>query len=133
MFTEIIQPGFSDTDALGHINNTCHPVWFENARTPIFRIFHPSLDFHVWPLIVARVEIDYLAQTHWDTPVEIRTYVGKIGNSSCHIKQQAWQNDVQVAAGTTVLIHFDYKNNQSVTIPDSIISQLSEHLPSEDG
>lgn len=97
MFTLEIHPRFSDTDALGHISNTSLPVWFEQGRTPIFEIFHPSLDVKTWPLILARLEIDLLAQSYWHLPVEIRTGIGKIGNSSCHVVQEAWQNGTRVA------------------------------------
>ncbi len=48
MFTETIQPRFSDTDALGHINNTMLPVWFEGARDPVFRLFSPDLTLSDW-------------------------------------------------------------------------------------
>ena len=41
---KIITPGFYETDALGHINNTVIPMWLEKARTPIFKIFTPDLD-----------------------------------------------------------------------------------------
>ncbi|HTN33728.1 MAG TPA: thioesterase family protein [Marinobacter sp.] len=123
-----LQPGFNDTDALGHISNTTMPVWFEKARMPLFRIFHPSLDVKTWPLIVARVEIDYVAQGYWHLPVEIRTGIGKIGNSSVQVVQEAWQDGKQIARGRVVLIQFDYKTEKSVPISDSIRHKLAEHL-----
>lgn len=127
MFTLDIQPRFSDTDALGHISNTSLPVWFEQGRTPIFRIFHPSLDVKTWPLIIARLEIDLLAQSYWHMPVEIRTGVGNIGNSSFQVVQEAWQDGKQIARGVATLIHFDYENEKSVPIPDAINAELAEH------
>ncbi|MBI43929.1 thioesterase family protein [Marinobacter lutaoensis] len=132
MFTLEIHPRFSDTDALGHISNTSLPVWFEQGRTPIFEIFHPSLDVKTWPLILARLEIDLLAQSYWHLPVEIRTGIGKIGNSSCHVVQEAWQNGTRVARGVAVLIHFDYSTERSVPIPESVRRQLECHRVSEE-
>lgn len=128
MFDLEIEPRFSDTDGLGHISNTTLPVWFEQARTPVFRIFHPSLDVKAWPLIMARMEIDLVAQSYWHSPVTIRTGIGKIGNSSFHVIQQAWQDGKQVARGAAVLIHFDYDNEKALPIPDDIRAKLSEHL-----
>lgn len=128
MFTLEIEPRFSDTDALGHISNTALPIWFEQARTPIFKIFHPSLGVEAWPLIIARLEVDLLAQSYWHMPVEIRTGIGKVGNSSFHVVQEAWQNGKQVARGVAVLIHFDYDTEKALPIPDEIRAQLSEHL-----
>ena len=64
MFRMTVTPGFSDTDALGHINNAKLPVWFENARTPIFKIFNPQLSLDAWPLILAKIEVNFLAQIY---------------------------------------------------------------------
>ncbi len=127
MFTLELEPRFSDTDALGHISNTSLPVWFEQARKPIFQIFHPTLDVKTWPLILARLEVDLLAQSYWDKPVQIRTGIGKIGNSSFHVIQEAWQGGKQIARGVAVLIHFDYDAEKSVPIPDAIKAKLAEH------
>jgi len=128
MFYYELQPRFSDTDALGHISNTTLPVWFEQARMPLFRIFHPTLDVKTWPLIIARVEVDFVAQSFWHLPVEVRTGVGKIGNSSFQVIQEAWQDGKQIARGAAVLIHFDYSSEKALAIPDDIRAELSHHL-----
>lgn len=128
MFHLELEPRFSDTDALGHISNTSLPVWFEQARTPVFRIFHPTLEAETWPLIIARLEIDLLAQSYWHIPVEIKTGIGKIGNSSFHVVQEAWQGDKQIARGVAVLIHFDYETEKALPIPDDIRARLTEHV-----
>ena len=128
MFHKEIEPRFNDTDALGHISNTAFPVWFEQARMPIFGIFHPSLDIDHWPLIIARLEVDLKAQSYWGTPVDIQTYVGKVGNSSFHVVQEAWQDGREVARGVAVLIHFDYETESALPIPDDIREKLAEHL-----
>jgi len=127
MFQTTIFPRFTDTDALGHINNTAFAIWFEEARLPIFETFHPSLEVKSWPLIIARIEIDLLAQTYWGKDVEIRTFVEKVGNSSCHLQHEAWQEGKKVAKGLAILIYFDYKTNQSKTIDDHIRQRLLEH------
>ncbi|MDO6823500.1 thioesterase family protein [Marinobacter sp. 1_MG-2023] len=127
MFYYELQPRFSDTDALGHISNTTLPVWFEQARMPLFSIFHPTLDLKTWPLIIARVEIDFVAQSYWHLPVEVRTGVGKIGNSSFQAVQEAWQDGKQIARGQAVLIHFDYGTDKAVPIPEEIRNQLANH------
>ena len=127
MFYLELEPRFSDTDALGHISNTTLPVWFEQARTPVFRIFHPTLEAETWPLIIARLEIDLMAQSYWHIPVKIKTGIGKIGNSSFHVIQEAWQGDKQIARGVAVLIHFDYEIGKALPIPDDIKARLAEH------
>ena len=131
MLTTIVHPRFSDTDALGHISNTTLPVWFEEARTELFRIFHPSLDVKTWPLIIARTEIDFLAQSYWGSEVTIKTYIGNLGNSSCEVVHEAWQKEQMIAKGLAIMIYFDYETNSSIKIPDSIRQALEAHVKTE--
>ena len=72
MFTRTIEPAFYDTDALGHINNTRLPAWFELARNDLFKLFTPDLNPKQWRLIMARMEVDYRAE-RFTADIEIRT------------------------------------------------------------
>ncbi|MDX1677806.1 thioesterase family protein [Arsukibacterium sp.] len=128
MFSEVIQPRFSETDALGHINNTVFAVWFEGARIAVFRIFTPELNLKQWPLIIARVSIDYHAQTQYGEPVEIRTFISRLGGSSFDVYQEAWQNGIKCASGTTVMVQFDYQQQQAVSLSLAQKTALSAHL-----
>ncbi len=128
MFTETIQPGFSDTDALGHINNTRLPVWFENAREPIFKIFTPEMNLKEWPLILVSMSVDFKLQIYFNAEVEIKTNIKKIGRSSFTVAQQAWQNGRCVATGESIMVHFSYRTEQSIAIPEQIRELLNEHL-----
>ncbi|MRI33204.1 thioesterase [Endozoicomonas sp. OPT23] len=128
MLQETITPRFCETDALGHINNTVVPEWFEHARTPIFKMFTPDLDTNNWKLIIARIEVEYTAQLQYNSDVILKTCLEKVGNSSMYIHHEAWQNDVLAARGKAVLIHYDYENECSSPIPDSIRQKLMEHL-----
>lgn len=128
MFSEVIQPRFTDTDALGHINNTVFAVWFEGARQHVFRIFTPTLDVANWPLIIASIKLDYHAQTHYGAEVELRTYISRIGGSSFDVYQEAWQGGVKTVSGTAVLVQFDYQRSAAVAITAEQKQQLSQHL-----
>lgn len=130
MFELTITPRFGDMDGLRHINNCMIPIWFENARSPIFRIFNPSMkvDFDHWNLIMARIEADFLKEMHWGEDVKIVTHVVRIGNSSFSVGQEAWQKGVLCAKGTAVHVHFDFGTRSAVPIPGPIRKQLEEHL-----
>ncbi len=128
MFSSMVKPGFSDSDALGHINNTKLPVWFENARDPIFRIFTSDLNLKDWPLILAKMSVDFHEQLFLDSEVEIKTYIKKIGNASFIVTQQAWQNGTCAATGEATMVHYHYQSNKSVVIPDNIRKILQQHM-----
>ena len=134
MFTEKVTPRFGDADGLRHINNTALVEWFEVGRNPIFRMFTPDLDlsYEKWKLILVRTEFDYLGQMYYGIDVEIKSYITHIGNSSFTIGHEAWQDGELKAKGKAVLVHFDFLNQESVPIPDTIKAQLHEHLILED-
>jgi acyl-CoA thioester hydrolase len=89
MFSLTLMPRFCDTDALGHINNTLLPVWFEQARDPVFRFFTPDLNPADWRLIVAKIELEFKRELFYGREVEIITSVQRIGNASFQLLQQA--------------------------------------------
>lgn len=120
-----LSPRFKDTDALGHINNASYATWFEEARRPIFEYFIPDLDPKKWNLIIARVEIDYLAQGHYHKDVTVETSVEKVGNSSFVLIQEAFQEGKAIGRGKSYLVHFDYETQKSIQIPDGIREKLN--------
>ena len=129
MFKRIIEVSSQDTDALGHVNNTTIPLWFESARNPFYKIFNPTmkLDANTWNLIMVHTEYDYLDQIYYADQIEIRTYIEKIGNTSCTVYQEAWQNNQKKATGKAVLVYYDFKKQNKMTIPEKIKEQLQEH------
>ena len=131
MFALTIQPRFLETDALGHINNTVLPEWFEQGREPIFKLFTPDLDISKWALIIARIEIDFLAELHYGEDVVVETGLSKIGRSSMDIFHRASQGGRICAQGKAIIVHYDFKQRTSLSIPEHIRVQLEEHLLDE--
>ena len=109
MLLSTMEPRFCETDALGHINNTVLPMWFETARGPIFELFNPGQDLSKWNVILRKIDVDFLAQIYHGHAVEIRTRIGHIGSSSFVCEHEAWQRGKLVATGSAVMIYFDYE------------------------
>ena len=128
MFTEKFMPRFSDTDALGHINNTKLPVWFEGAREPVFKLFMPDLNPKAWQLIIAKIDVSYHSQLFYGQEVEIRTFISRIGGASFDVYQEVWQHSQRCVSGTAAMVHFDYQTQTSKKIPDDICEELLKHL-----
>lgn len=131
MFTLSITPRFYETDAFGHINNTVITGWFETAREPVFRLFNPSMQIKNLPLILARVEVDFVAQIYYGADIQIKTWIEQIGNSSFIVAHEAWQNDHCVARGKAVQVYFDFSTQKSGRIPDQFRDQLQQYLISQ--
>ena len=132
MLSETIKPRFQETDALGHINNCVVPAWFEGARDPVFRWFTPDLDVNNWHLILAKIDVSFHGELYYEHPVELRTYVARIGSSSFDVYQEAWQHGEMCSSGTAVLVYFDHYRKTSKPIPDEIRVLMQPHrFPSE--
>ena len=128
MFNQTFATGFSDTDTLGHINNSKFPIWFENARNPIFKIFTPDLDPKQWKLILVKIEVEFTAQSFYGKDIEVRTFVSRIGGSSFVVAQEAYQDEAMVAKGLATLVHFDYQNQKSIALEGHLREELNKHL-----
>ena len=128
MLSEKLMPRFSETDVLGHINNTALPVWFEAARVPIFKIFTPDLDPKQWKLIVAKVEVTFKGELFYGQEVEVKTAIERLGSSSFLILQQAWQHGECCAEGKTVMVRYDFANKSSQPLSEEEKQQLTAFL-----
>ena len=132
MWETSVTPRFGDIDGLRHINNCMLPVWFELAREPIFRLFHPDLKLDDWQLIMARISVDFVTQMRLGVDVGIKTFIKKIGRSSITVYQEAWQEDRLGAKGEATIVYYDFAALKSLSIPDSIRKELERHMMEED-
>ena len=128
MFSKMIEPGFYDTDALGHINNTRLPVWFELARNDLFPLFTPDMDPKKSNLILARLQVDFIGELFFNQPVEVKTWIERIGNSSFVVLQEAWQGETLGARGRVTMVYYDWTQKKSVRITDDIRERLQLHM-----
>ena len=128
MFTATFAPRFYETDAFGHVNNTVVTGWFETAREPIFRIFTPDMNIKALSMILARVEVDYVAQIHYGSDVTVHTGIEKIGNASFTVWHEAFQKDTLVARGKAVQVYFDFASQKSGPLPGHLRQALEQHL-----
>jgi acyl-CoA thioester hydrolase len=128
MFECQIEPRYNETDAMGHIGNTTVPVWFEHARNPLFKLCHPTLTREDWPLIVAKVTVDYRAQTYYEHPVTVKSWVKSIGGKSFVFYQELYQQGQLTASGETVLVWYNYAAATTEPLPGWVRDKLSTHL-----
>lgn len=124
MYSQTIQPRFNETDALGHINNTVVAAWFEGCRDPLFRLFTPDLNPAQWRLILAKFSVEFHSELFYGEPVDIRTWVSRIGSSSFDVSQQAWQSGKHCASGVAVMVHYDFEAKLSCALTQNLKDQL---------
>jgi len=122
-----IMPRVSETDGAGHINNTVVPIWFEGGRKEIFRLLTPDLQFSGWRVALVNMNIDYMAQTYFQEPALVRTWVDNVGNKSFTLDEELWQSERLCAKGTATYVYFDYSAQEARAIPNSVRKKLQAH------
>ena len=128
MYKTTITPRVSETDAIGHINNTTLPVWFEAGRHSIFKLFTPDHDFTKWKMVIVKTTLEFMNQVYFGEDVEIRTWVKRIGNTSLELYEELYQEDKICAKNTVIYVNFNLVNQQSERITHEIRNVLKNHL-----
>lgn len=117
---------FSDLDAMGHLNNARYITYFEEGRAAWFRecVGMPA-ESTAYPVIVARIEIDYLAPVAPGQWVRVYTRCSRIGNKSITIEGQinacaGPDATEETPAGRYVctVVYFDYETGKTYPVPE---------------
>lgn len=123
-----IETRFQDLDPLGHINNVAMAALFESGRVRFNREILTARQARDegdrW--LVARVEINYLAEAHFPEAVTIAHSIGKIGNRSWQIVGAAWQSGHCVALCDATLVYQSATGKTSIS--DAMRAQLESLL-----
>jgi len=99
-----IQMRFSDTDALGHLNNGSFAVYAEVARIEFLGLLGDTRR----AMILARLEVDFRRQIRYGEPVEVETWVERVGTTSVMLRHVLWAAGALAADVRAVVVHFDY-------------------------
>lgn len=109
---------FSDEDRLAHVNNAVYLSYLEEARAAYLRGLRNDLALEGAQLILARVEIDFLAPAHFGETVRVAVWVERVGTRSFSLAYALTVGDRPVARATTVLVWYDYEKGASRAIPE---------------
>lgn len=116
-----VQVRLGDLDPFGHVNNAVVATYVEQGRVVYLRdVLETGADPVSMPFILARLEIDYLAQTLFDDPVEVGTRVDWIGRSSVHMSHLlTGRGGRELARSEAVLVAFDYEIEKPVPVSEA--------------
>jgi len=131
VYQTVIEPRVSETDGVGHINNTTIPVWLEGGRNKLFALFNPDYSFKYWKMIILKTTVEYKQQIYFGTNVEIRCWVKRIGNSSLELYEEIWQQGRLSAKANTIYVNYNVQENKSEIIPEDIRKELEKHMYEE--
>jgi acyl-CoA thioester hydrolase len=119
------QVRFRDVDAMGHVNNAVFATYVEQARIEYLRRLG-LLDGPLYMgMILARLELDFVAPGQPQGSVEIGVRASRSGNKSFELEYEVQQEGRTIATARTVLVAYDYERAQSMPLPDRWREQLA--------
>ncbi|CAA9335089.1 MAG: hypothetical protein AVDCRST_MAG72-482 [uncultured Nocardioidaceae bacterium] len=99
---------FSDVDVFGHVNNVKYFEYYQEARLVFLGSLGGGYDERAFPLVVARVEVDYRRPILFRTdPYVVETWVVQVGRSSFTLGSEVKDGDEVLSRAETVLVTFD--------------------------
>jgi len=111
---------FRDCDPYGHVNNAVYLTYLENSRFALWKAQG------VRGVILARAEVDYLAQARYGDVLEVRVKLEGLGRSSFRYLYEVVDvtTGQQVLAARTVQVHFNYETNTTVEMTPEFRTKL---------
>ena len=114
-----VQLRFNDADSLGHINNSVYFSFYDLGKTEYFKAVRGGV---IAPkdidIVVAHVEVDFIAPVFLTDDITVQTAVCEIGNKSFELLQRIVCANTQAVKCVckTIMVGFDFKNNESKLI-----------------
>jgi acyl-CoA thioester hydrolase len=128
-FTCGIEVRYLDIDAMNHVNNAVYVTYLEVART---RLWRERLGFtgsaRDFPLIVARVAIDFRSPIALEDAVRVGVAVTHIGRTSFTFVYRVDASGRLAAEAETVQVAYDYASGKPTAIGDDLRCRLSALL-----
>lgn len=119
---------YGDCDPQGHVNNAVFTTFMETGRCDLFvNLFGTSWQASGVYLVIARLEMDFVAEIFWPGQVEIGTVVAKFGKSSMQIEQAVFQEGKLVAKAMSVLVHLG-ADKRPAALPDDVRERLTKMM-----
>lgn len=116
-----VQVRFADLDVLGHVNHTKYLTYMEQGRIAYAAdVWGWSGQMEELGMIVARMEVDYIAPLFLNDTVNVWTRIARLGTKSfdfLYVMTRSGQASPQiVATGKSAMVAYDYATGKTIPI-----------------
>lgn len=121
----------SELDSFGHVNHAVYLNYFEHARfEALTQAGFPwgTLEERGWAIFVVRIEVDYVAETHREDELLIRTWADSFRRTSMVLEQEMLRDDDsgEVVARARVTAVWIGSDRKPMRVPPDVQRGLSE-------
>jgi acyl-CoA thioester hydrolase len=116
---------WGDMDSFGHVNNIIYFLYAQEARFALMRDNNLTIDTHKIAPILAATSCKFIRPIVYPETVMVETWFSHIEGKKLffdHIIKSVTKPDVVYAILEATTMWFDFRANQSISIPDNIIT-----------
>lgn len=115
---------YGDTDRQGHVNNAVFTTLLETGRVEfIYGGGEPMQDAGC-SFVIARLELDYVAEILWPGQVQTGSRIRSVGRSSIHLEQAIFQGERLVARALSILVQVGDTSRKSQPFSPALLDRL---------
>lgn len=122
-----IRVRYEETDRMGVVYYANYLIWFEVARTELFKTLGISYreleDKEGLRLMVVESKVNYKSPATYDDLVSVKTSIERIKNTSITFSYKIYRENKLLATGETAHA-FTNKEGKPIRIPDKIREKL---------
>jgi acyl-CoA thioester hydrolase len=118
---------FRDIDVFGHVNNATVFTYIETARIRYLvdvGVRSAQANWNTHAFILAHINNNFRKPIFYGQQVEVGSRVTELGRSSFRIEHRVEVNGELAADGYGVLVHYDYANHRSLTVPPDMRAKI---------
>ena len=117
-------------DSLGHVNNAVYFRYIESGRIAYFNAIGADVGLAgggEGP-ILADIQCSFIGQLRYPAQIDIGTRTAKIGTKSFAVEAGIFLagEDAPVATSKAVVVWFDYVNQRTAPLPDTLRQRVLE-------
>ncbi len=117
-----IEVRYGDLDPQGHVNNANFLTYLEQARINYLvnlGLFSRKLAFMDVGIILADAHVKFISPVFFDSDLHADVQVTRLGNKSLTMayRLQEATGGLEIATATTVLVTYDYRTSETISIP----------------
>ena len=120
---------YGDTDLNGHLNNAAFSTFLETGRITFLLDRQADLTPPGHGFAIVRLVMDFRAEMHWGTAVEIGTAVPRVGRTSFTLAQAIFQEGACTATAECILVLLDLTSRRAAPIEGKLRAALEANGP----
>jgi YbgC/YbaW family acyl-CoA thioester hydrolase len=117
---------FGDTDQQGHVNNAVFATLLETGRVELLYGGPTVLSDPGCAFVIARLELDFVAEMKWPGRIDVGTRLHSIGRSSLKLEQALFQEGRLAAWSVSTVVQVDQTTRRAQALSEAALARVKQ-------